>query len=80
MLGNVESVWSLTHLETPEGGGEKLLLEFLGVYQDESRSFSVGQFLPGCVPDGNVPATSGRTSRLRRRIEEKEVGVWEDER
>ena len=45
VLGNVESARSLTHLETPEGGGEELLLEFLGVYQDEPKVLLCGAVL-----------------------------------
>ena len=45
VLGSVESARNLTHLETPEGGGEELLLEFLGVYQDESKVLLCGAVL-----------------------------------
>ena len=45
VLQNVVSVWSLTYLETPEGGGEELALEFLGVYQDESKVLLCGAVL-----------------------------------
>ena len=36
---------SLTYLNTPEGGGEELVLEFLGVYQDESKVLLCGAVL-----------------------------------